>query len=262
MKRMWMAVALMILASTLVFAQGGKKKKGEVDLSTLRTVNGTVTTVSMDYGLGQPGFVMDAGSEGTLSVHLGPYWYLVSQNFSVGVGDAVSAVVTDCPKTRDKGDVTAFSVDDLTSATSVVLRDEAGLPVWKKARGGHGNGGGQGDGQGNGQGNGRRQGGYGAGLTVDLTTLVEMEGTVAQAGLGMGTHQNAITFSAGGTDYSLGLGPLWYMVQQGFSVTAGDGLRVRMAQCARGWVAFDVTNLTTGSTLVLRDEQGVPLWLD
>jgi hypothetical protein len=214
-------------------------------------------------------------------VHLGPYWYLVSQNFSVGVGDAVSAVVTNCPKTRDTGDVTAFSVEDLTSATSVVLRDEAGLPVWKKTRGGSGNGGGQGDGQGDGQGGsgsggqgqggsgngggqggGYRQGGYGIGLQVDLATLVELEGVATQMGLGLGTHQNAITFSAGGTDYSLALGPIWYMAQQGFSLDAGDGLRVRMAQCARGWVAFEVTNLTSGLTLVLRDEQGVPLWLD
>jgi hypothetical protein len=272
MKRTWMALALVLMASTLIFAGQGRKKKSDVDLSTVRTVQGTVTAVSLEAGIGLPAFFLGTSDGSSLRVHLGPYWYLVSQNFSVAVGDAVSATVADCPKTPDTGDATAFAVDDLTSGASIILRNELGVPVWKAGRKGNGNGSGNGNGNGGqmggGQGhggghsNGCRHGGYGVGGTVDLATLVELEGMAAAVGLGLGTHHNAITFSAGGTDYALGLGPLWYMAQQGFAVTAGDTLRVKMAQCSKGWTAFEVANLTTGQTLLLRDDQGVPLWLD
>jgi hypothetical protein len=264
MKRTWMVLALALMASTLIFAGQGRRKKSDVDLSTVRTVQGSVTAVSLEAGIGLPGFVLGTSDGSSLSVHLGPYWYLVSQNFSLGIGDAVSATVSDCPKTPDTQDVTAFSVEDLTSGASILLRDSEGAPVWQSGRKGNGNGSGQGGGKGHGgcQANGCRHGGYGVGGSVDLATLVETEGTATAVGLGLGTHHNTITFSAGGTDYALGLGPLWYMAQQGFTVTAGDALRVKMAQCSMGWTAFEVANLTTGQTLLLRDDQGVPLWLD
>ncbi len=251
-----------LLAATMAFA-GQAKRGGGADLSTLRTVTGTVESVAMDYGLGHPGFILNSNEEGALQVNLGPYWYLVANNFALGVGDQVTARVADCLKTTTVGDVVAFEVTDITSGTSILLRNDQGLPLWKGAKKGHGNGGGNGGGQGNGGGNGARNGGYNAGLQVDLATLIQVEGTLTAVNLGLGTHTNSVTLQAmDGTQYTVTLGPFWYMEQNGFTLQQGDAVSISMALCQGQWVAFAVTKTATGVTLQFRDDQGVPLWLN
>lgn len=253
MKRMVVVLMAMALLATAAFA-GNKKKTGGVDLSTLRTVTGSVTAVAMDYGLGHPGFTMDSAQEGPLTVNLGPYFYLVANNFSLAVGDQVSASVATCAT-----GVVAFEVTDLTTGKQILLRDAGGFPLWTGGK----KGGGQGAGQGNGHGrNGCRSGGYGAGQGVDLSTLIEVQGPVTAVNSGVGTHNNTLTLQAGPEAYTVSLGPLWYMTGQGFAFQAGETLRVRMALCQGHWAAFSVTRASTGEALQLRDDQGVPLWLD
>ncbi len=240
-----------LLAATMAFA-GKAKKGGGADLSTLRTVTGTVESVAMDYGLGHPGFILNSNEEGALQVNLGPYWYLVAHNFALGVGDQVTAKVAGCLKTTTASGVVAFEVTDITSGTSILLRNDQGLPLWTGAKKGHGNGGG----------NGARNGGYGAGLNVDLATLIQVEGTLTAVNLGLGTHTNSVTLQAmDGTQYTVTLGPFWYMEQNGFILQQGDAVTISMALCKGQWVAFAVTKTATGDTLQFRNDQGVPLWL-
>jgi hypothetical protein len=234
-------------------AFAGAKKKGgtKIDLSTVRTVTGDVAAVAMDPGLGHPGFTLNSAQEGSLTVNLGPYFYLVANNFSLAVGDQVSAKVATCAS-----GVVAFEVTDLTSGKQVVLRSADGLPLWTGGnKKGRGNGGGH-------NGNGLRMGGYGAGLSVDLSTLIEAEGPLTAVSSGLGTHNNTVTLQATATEsYTVSMGPYWYMTQNGFAFQVGETVRIRMAQCQGKWVAFSVT-LPTGEVFQLRDDQGVPLWLD
>lgn len=254
MKRVAIFLMALVLVTAAAYAGNKKKGGGGVDLSTVRTVTGPVTAVAMDYGLGHPGFAMNSEQEGPLSVNLGPYFYLVANNFSLAVGDQVSAKVATC-----KTGVVAFEVTDLTTGKQITLRGEDGLPLWTGGKRGNGGQGGQGRGQ---HRNGCRFGGYGAGLNVDLSTLTTIEGTLTALGTGLGTHNNTTTIQTAGEAYALSMGPYWYMVQEGFVLQLGETLQVRMAMCQGHWAAFSVTRPGTGETLQLRDDQGVPLWLD
>lgn len=251
MKRVAVMAIVLIMVTAAAFA-GAKKKGGtKIDLSTVRTVTGDVTAVAMDPGLGHPGFTLNSTQEGSLTVHLGPYFYLVANNFSLAVGDQVSAKVATCAN-----GVVAFEVTDLTTGQQIILRSDDGLPLWTGGnKKGNGNGGGH-------NGNGQRMGGYGAGLSVDLSTLMEVEGPLTAVNSGLGTHNNTVTIQATTTEaYTVSMGPYWYMTQSGFAFQAGETVRIRMAQCQGKWVAFSVTR-PTGEVFQLRDDQGVPLWLD
>jgi len=251
MKRAAVIAMVLIMATAVAYAGARKKGGNKVDLSTVRTVTGEVTAVAMDYGLSHPGFTLNSVQEGTLTVNLGPYFYLVANNFSLAVGDQVSAKVANCAL-----GVVAFEVTDLTTGKEISLRSDDGLPLWT---GGSGRGNGYGGGH---NGNGRRMGGYGAGLSVDLSTLMEVEGPLTAVNSGLGTHSNTLTLqTSAGNSYTVSMGPYWYMTQNGFAFQVGETVRIRMALCQGKWVAFSATR-PTGEVLQLRDDQGVPLWLD
>ena len=251
MKRATVIAMVLIMVTAAAFAGAKKKGGNKIDLSTLRTVTGEVTAVAMDYGLGHPGFTMNSSQEGTLTVNLGPYFYIVANNFSMAVGDQVSVKIANCTC-----GVVAFEVTDLTTGKEISLRSDDGLPLWTGGnKKGNGNGGGH-------NGNGQRMGGYGAGIVVDLSTLMEVAGPLTAVSSGLGTHNNTVTLQATATEsYTVSIGPYWYMTQNGFAFQQGETVRIRMAQCQGRWVAFSVTR-PTGEVLQLRDDQGVPLWLD
>jgi hypothetical protein len=270
MKRTMMALAALALAGSLVLEAGqGSKGAGsgasKIDLGSVRTVTGAVTGVSIAKGMKHPSFLLSVSASEVLSVELGPYWFLVSNDFALAVGDQVSAKVANCAG-RSSSDVVALSITDLTSGAAITLRDDAGMPLWKGARrGGQGRGGssgGSGQGGQGGSGQGGRGGScYASASQIDLSTLTTVEGEVAAVSVGLGTHRNTVTLRTGdGAEYVVALGPFWYMNQQGFSLEQGETVRVRMAQCTEGWAAFSVEIPASGATLTLRNEQGVPLW--
>ena len=260
MKKWTVSILVLALVSTLALAGSGKGGGGGIDLSTVRTVSGPVTAVSMQQGQGHPGFTMRAEG-GSLEVHLGPYWYLVAQGFSVGVGDQVAATVADCAQRSGAGYAVALQVTNTTNGSQVVLRGENGQPVWKGRRRGGGQGGGSGQGMAPEKGKAGKGGGTCRGSQIDLATLQEVTGTATAVNGGLGTKSNTITLNAGGQDYAVALGPFWYLQQNGFQVQGGDALAVRMAQCSDRWAAFSITLTASGQTLQLRDEAGYPLWL-
>ena len=249
--------AILVMTAGLVLA-AGPGGGGKVDLSTVRTVSGTVSSVTMGPGLQHPSFVLaEAGGE-SLTVELGPYWFLVANSFSLAVGDSVTATVANCASRTDS-DVVAFSVQDLTTGASITLRDENGKPLWKGKRGGQAQGQAQGQTKKGGRGG---AGCYASGGNVNPSTIQEVSGQVTALSLGLGTHRNTVTLTAqGGGQYVVALGPFWYMHQQGFTLQQGQAVSIRMAQCAQGWVALSVENTATGKVLQLRNDQGVPLWI-
>jgi len=81
------------------------------------TVGGTV--VSMDDGL-----TLQAGEE-ELTFHLGPEWYWEAQGYGLAVGDQVMVTGFFEDEEFEVG-----TIENLTSAEIIVLRDEAGHPMW------------------------------------------------------------------------------------------------------------------------------------
>jgi hypothetical protein len=89
---------------------------------------------------------------------------------------------------------------------------------------------------------------------------------------------NVISFTAGsrsgmpllviddtlsGGEVSVALGPAWFLQLSGFSVLAGDWVELvayPCASCAAENVAASIVNTTNGTSVELRDEDGVPLW--
>ena len=259
-------IVITLTIITLI-AQAGLIKRAsrnsDIDFSSLRTVTGTVQTVHMEQGEGAPGFTVETVEEGLLDVHLGPYWFLVLNEFAVGEGDEIVANVADCVQSEDASDVTAFYVNDLTSQTEITLRDDRGFVLWSGGRGGHSEraeDGEEGGGQ-NQQQHQRRYGNSGYCSELDLDTLIVVEGVVTERSLGLGLHSNSITIAVGEEAYVVNLGPIWHYREFDFTVEVEDALLVEMAQCTgEVWGAFSITNPQTGDVIVLRDENGLPLW--
>jgi len=81
------------------------------------TVGGTV--VSMDDGL-----TLQTGEE-ELTFHLGPEWYWEAQGYGLTVGDQVMVTGFFEGEEFEVG-----TIENLTSGKIIVLRDEAGHPMW------------------------------------------------------------------------------------------------------------------------------------
>ncbi len=104
----------------------------------------------------------------------------------------------------------------------------------------------------------------GSGPLIDTSQLVVFEGTVVQlvAGLGQGMPELEITTSASQT-LSFVLGPSWFLQTSGFAADAGDAVEVSAyacTTCESGYAVVKVVNVTRAVTLVLRSEDGTPLW--
>ena len=61
-------------------------------------------------------------------------------------------------------------------------------------------------------------------------------------------------------DLLVGLGPAHYREQAGFTVRIGDELEVSGFDDAEEFKAATIQNLTTGASIVLRDDGGRPMW--
>ena len=66
-----------------------------------------------------------------------------------------------------------------------------------------------------------------------------------------------------GSETAFVLGPFWFLQNAQFSAAAGDRVELTVlacTQCASGYAVVSVKNLTNGSTVNLRNAEGLPLW--
>lgn len=104
----------------------------------------------------------------------------------------------------------------------------------------------------------------GPGPAADPSQALEVLGTVMDftAELGAGMPTLTVDDAALG-EIDFRLGPLWFVQEAGFSVALGDQVEALLYPCTTctvPYVAAYVDNLTTGASVVLRDEDGYPLW--
>jgi hypothetical protein len=132
MKRILWVLLFSLGGSILLIAWPEKGQKSDVDLSTIRTVTGTVASVTISAGRRRQKFILDCGGGKSLILYLGSYRYLSSKKFVLAVGDKVSAKVANkCPG-KDADEVIALEVTDLTTGAHILIRDGEGVPVWSK----------------------------------------------------------------------------------------------------------------------------------
>lgn len=63
--------------------------------------------------------------------------------------------------------------------------------------------------------------------------------------------------------YAIAMGPAWYLAANGFHRQTGDAVTVLAANCLADpsrRITFQVVNRTAGTAIVLRGEDGLPLW--
>jgi len=100
---------------------------------------------------------------------------------------------------------------------------------------------------------------------ADPNQAFDIEGTVISftAGSRSGMPLLVVDDVISGGEVSVALGPAWFLQLSGFSVLAGDWVELvayPCASCAAENVAASVLNVTNGTSVELRDEDGVPLW--
>jgi len=293
MKRMHVLFgAMLVFALTAFLAAQGNGNGGSgnggsgggtiqhLDPSQLFHFEGIVTAILAAPGAGQPGFVLTPAAGEPVTIQAGPYWLFDSEAFELTEGDAVSV---DAFASADPA-VAVFHaavIRNLTDGTELVLRGEDGRPLWTGGRqyqlGDHGRRGdragmpgGECDGSGNGPAEGRgrgRQGGAdngGACQLPDLASLREITGRVTATSFSLGARACGFTLTdADGVTCAIAMGPAWYLAANSFTVQTGDAVTVLAGNCLADparWIAFQVVNHSAGTAIVLRGENGLPLW--
>ena len=113
-------------------------------------------------------------------------------------------------------------------------------------------GGGQGMGNagngGSGRGRGQENGNYTSPINWETITGVVL------------ISDSELTVDTGSTALLVGLGQEWYREEQGFVVNVGDEVRIEGYEEDGEFKAGTVENLTLGTSIILRDASGRPMW--
>jgi hypothetical protein len=230
------------------------------------TAAGKITT------LDTIGFTLSASDGTSYYVELGPASYWQAQGVTLAVGDSVTINGYAADGQYHAGTVT------LGSGKTLTLRDQAGRPLWSGGAGngagnGQGNGGsgnsagnGQGNGNaGNGAGNGQGNGSAGAnGLKngsgvpqpqAQVDEWITVQGTITA----MNTNRITIRTTANET-LTIQMGRPSFAQAQGITFKVGDEVSVVGFYQGTQFSAGEITQLSTGLRLMLRDPNGRPLW--
>lgn len=233
------------------------------DPATVETLAGRIERLgfhSPRYSLGWGReMVLETGEE-SVTIHLGPAWFLDRQEMRLEQGDSVTVTGSRVPY---EGRDVVIAAEVRRDGQRLELRDGAGWPRWAAARGAR-----AGRGPGLGVGGGGRGWGIDSefGRMYNPASVIEVEGEVlgvefvaAPGAIGRGVHLRVGTASGAMTVH---LGPEWYLDNQEMVIEPGDRVTVRGSLV--GYEGEDVliagTLAREGEVLELRDARGVPRW--
>lgn len=101
------------------------------------------------------------------------------------------------------------------------------------------------------------------GLHTGQENIVTLEGNVVSIQMAPGQGTPSFTLLTGGKEVSVVLGPYRMLADKKLDIVAGSRVSVQAIQSLRlenAFAAIQIANLDTGSTLVLRDANGMPNW--
>lgn len=102
---------------------------GVYDQSALETYSGQVVAIEQVSPVGQGTWLEVQTEQKTVSVHIGPAWYLEDQEVAISPNDTIE--ITGIPNTWNDTTTVIASKIKLTDRT-VELRDADGYPLWMK----------------------------------------------------------------------------------------------------------------------------------
>lgn len=234
--------AILLLAASASFAQqprgaGGGNPSGPLDLGKTQIIEGPVTSVNVTYGAQYPSIVVNQAV-----IKLGPFWYLQDRDFDLHPGDTVSVTAAQSFRSRDVY-WHAIEITNKTTSTTIRFRDAAGFPLWNPSSS-------------------PGFGGNSAPLgCVDPGTITAVTGTIDKVIAGPGIQTPSIVLNVAGTLLTIRLAPERILLTSDFELREGDVLtaKIGLATCTGQLIALQLTN-ESGVTLVLRQDDGTPVW--
>ncbi len=107
---------------------------------------------------------------------------------------------------------------------------------------------------------GPRGGGMNGTSTLNMTKVQTVAGTVSAINIGYGMQYPSITVNKA----QIKVAPVWYLLDKGFELKAGDTVSVAAAPSTlvsdSYLYAIEITNTTSKLRIALRDSSGLPLW--
>lgn len=267
--------AIVLLASTVLFAQRSGAGTRGIDPTAAVTLDGPVVAFSASLVSGLPTLTVDDAVLGTTAVRLGPYWFLSDAGFTATAGQMVRVVAYPCTFC-DTGYV-AESVENLATGATLVLRSEDGYPVWLAGAAGDPGAGRSGKGAGAGLGRGGAGtgmagaapgGGRGAGLCQglgpDLSAARTVSGRVESFTGAPGVHHPVLSLAVDGEKLDLAAGPYRVWIAAGFTPEVGQTLTATYApvhlEAGDQLVLLSLSDPASGLELLFRDpETGLPV---
>jgi hypothetical protein len=172
---------------------------------------------------------------------------LASQGFALQIGEPVQV-----RGYWEAGEFKATQLTRLTTGQTFALRDDLGRPVWAGAgrnaqgsdQGGY-SGEGREDAPGDGSSTGQAQ--------VDI--WLQLHGAVVSVDADV-----LVIRIADGTQVSVENRPWWFAQEQGFSAQIGDEITLTGFYEDDAFEVGRIDDVTTGQTVLLRDEDGRPMW--
>jgi len=236
------------LAVAVAFAQGPRGPQGNagaspfgagLDLARQQTIEGPVTSVQIGYAVGYPSIVVNRQT-----IRLAPVWYLLENDFELAVGDLVRVVAA--PAYRD-ATLHGIAVEKLKAGVKLVMRDEAGFPLWTRQSRSSGAAGAEGA-------------RFGGGC-LDPSSIATVTGVIESVHAGVGIQHPTLTLRSGDQLLTFKLGPERVLLESGLELNPGATLIVRyaVAACTGELLALALTD-AEGNTLVLRTDSGQPAW--
>ena len=173
--------------------------------------------------------------------------YMETQGFALETGEAVQV-----RGYREDGELKAVQITRLRDGASIALRDESGHPAWagagKRA---------QADAQSGSGGQGRAEADSNRARTdhADTRESVTVRGTV----LSVDDH-SLVVRTANGQEIVVEGRPWRFAQEQGFAIQAGDRLTLVGFPEGESFEASEITDISLGKTVLIREEGGRPLW--
>ena len=229
----------------------------------LSEVTGTVTVVRLDenYHQHQVSIDLSVGSK-IYTILVGPAFYLEEKGFTIEKTNTLT--VTLFPDFRNTNLWAAAGITNKTTNKTITLRDAAGYPLWMPAgMGGTGHYHGQ-DRFGQ-EGMRHQSGSCLDGQGLDLTKMVTLSGTVETIHLEYGKGPQSLTVKVGNNLVDVVLGPYWWLQEKGFQTVKGASLQVIAVphlNSTSNYAALQVIYNNGKDKLILRDDQGLPLWFN
>lgn len=232
------AFVVLILAASLGSAQGPRARHNQqqgtcLDPAAVQTIDGTVAAVNIAYGAQYPSIEVNK-----VLIKLAPVWYLIENEFEVRAGDVVSIAAAPCDSY-----LYAIRIANVTTATSITLRDSDGVPLWSNAGAGRSARAGMG-----------LSGGRAGGGCLDPASIQTVSGVAESVTYGAGIQLPVLTLkTSGGALIAMKIGPERILLAADFELKPGDAVTAAYAHatCTDEFVALELTN-AAGVTVVLR----------